>query len=128
MKTIFKTTSNHVNAPFIRDERGRRVPKGVVFNVLDDCFDNGIFYYSEGGKRRRAFSRQGCWYFNETPEYRLYLMRGGWYCLEKRDKVAGANWPIRFEITAEEAREIATGRGVAAKKTFDSYFEKVLSL
>lgn len=126
MKMFFKTVGNRVDAPFIYDELGRHVAWGVRFDAEDTGFKEGVFYFNEEGERRDFFATDGVFYFNEAPEYRLYLMRGGWYCLEKRERIAGERWAIRFEVAEEEARKIEAGRGAAAEEIFRSYREKTL--
>ena len=125
MKTVFKRTSCHIDAPFIRDERGRRVPFGVAFSSADDDeIFNGIFCYVDGFKRRRKFRRIGVVYFNDVSAFRLYKMAGGWYCLEKRDRSAGFWFATRLEITAGDARKFEASRGAAAEGIFIMYLKQ----
>jgi hypothetical protein len=118
MKTIYKQVSNHVDAPFIRDNEGKRVPKGVVFNVNDLGFNNGVFLYQNGFKRRRAFADEQSQSFRNG--YRLYKMRGGWFCIENVSRIGGGTFAERFEVKKAEAFEIEESAGAACEKIFNA--------
>lgn len=116
MAIICKSINGLACETFFCDNNVRRILRDTFSDIGNRGASDGCFYHQTGFKRRRAFHvekihtfRNGC---------RLYKMRGGWYCIEKKCLSDKSLLPDRFEVTKAEANEIKATDGAAFKKIF----------